>query len=252
VNEVALSYDAAAEAWSTGSTRVYDALAAAIADRAAEVAGHRVLDIGAGTGVLGLHLLQRHAAQVVAVDLAGQMLRKAGSRVSPVIGDATALPFSDGAFDLAATAFCFSHLDHPEHALREARRVATALLSGSFAGDSDHPAKAAVDEVATRYGYRTPAWYLAMKGDHPMDHPERLAALARSAGFGSVDVETVQVDTGVITSADLSSWRLGMAQYAPFLATLDAPTLRALRRDVESAVAGMPPLVVPILVLTAS
>ena len=252
MNEVALAYDAAADAWSTGSARVYDALAAAIADRAPDPTGHRVLDIGAGTGVLGQHLLQRHAAHVVAVDLAGQMLRKAGSGVSPVVGDATALPFSDEAFDLAATAFCFSHLDHPERALREARRVATALLSGSFAGDSDHPAKAAVDEVAGRYGHETPAWYLAMKGDHPMDHPERLAELARAAGFESVDVDTVQVETGVTTSADLADWRLGMAQYAPFLATLDAATLRALRRDVESAVAGTPPLVVPVLVLTAS
>ena len=143
--------------------------------------------------------------------------------MSPVVGDATALPFSDRAFDLAATAFCFSHLEHPEPALREARRVATALLSGSFAGDSDHPAKAAVDEVAGRYGYQTPGWYLAMKADHPMDHPERLAELARAAGFESVDVDTVQVETGVTTSADLADWRLGMAQYAPFLATLDAP-----------------------------
>ena len=252
MNDVALAYDAAADAWATGSARVYDALAAAIADRAPDPTGHRALDIGAGTGVLGRHLLQRHAAHVVAVDLAGQMLRKAGSGVSPVIGDATALPFADGAFDLAATAFCFSHLDHPEHSLREARRVATALLSGSFAGDSDHPAKAAVDEVARRYGYTTPAWYLAMKGDHPMDHPERLTALARSAGFGSVDVETVHVDTGLTTRTDLAAWRLGMAQYALFLATLDSPALQALRRDVQSAVGGMPPLVVPVLVLTAS
>ena len=181
------------------------------------------------------------------------MLRKAGSGVSPVIGDATALPFSDGAFDLAATAFCFSHLDRPEHALREARRVAASLLSGSFAGDSDHPAKAAVDEVVRRYGYETPAWYLAMKGDHPMDHPERLAELARSAGFGSVDVDTVQVDTGVTTSTDLAALAPG---HGPVRAVPRQPwtplSRESLRRDVESAVDGLPPLVVPVLVLTAS
>jgi SAM-dependent methyltransferase len=252
VNEVSLAYDAAAEAWSTGSVRVYDALVSAIADQAPDVAGHRVLDIGAGTGVLGMHLLQHGADHVVAIDLAAQMLRKAGSGVSSVVGDATALPFSDDAFDLAATAFCFSHLDRPEHALRETRRVAGALLSGSFAGDSDHPAKAAVDEVVRRHGYDTPAWYVAMKGDHPMDHPESLADLARSAGFGTVDVGTLQIDTGLATGTDLADWRLGMAQYAPFLATLEAPSLDALRREVESAVDGLPPLVVPVLVLTAS
>ena len=91
-----------------------------------------------------------------------------------------------------------------------------------------------------------------MKGDHPMDHPERLAELARAAGFGSVDVDTVQVDTGFTTSADLAAWRLGMAHYAPFLARLDARSRDSLRQDVESAVDGLPPLVVPVLVLTAS
>ncbi|WP_051276907.1 class I SAM-dependent methyltransferase [Marmoricola sp. URHB0036] len=251
MNDIALAYDAAADAWSTGSARVYDALASAIADRAPDVTGHRVLDIGAGTGVLGLHLLRRRAAHVVAVDLAGQMLRKAGSGVSPVIGDATALPFADGAFDLAATAFCFSHLDRPEQAVREARRVAAGLLSGSFAGDSDHPAKAVVDEVVRRYGFDTPGWYTTMKGGHPMDDPERLAGLARTAGFGTVEVDLRQVDTG-IAGNDLAAWRLGMAHYAPFLATLDARSLDALRRDVESAVDGLPPLTMSVLVLTAS
>ena len=43
-----------------------------------------------------------------------------------------------------------------------------------------------------------------------------------------------------------------MAQYAPFLASLDAASRESLRRDVESAVDGLPPLVVPVLVLTAS
>ena len=251
MNDIALAYDAAADAWSTGSARVYDALAAAIADRAPDVTGHRVLDIGAGTGVLGLQLLRHRAAHVVALDLAGKMLRKAGSGVSPVIGDATALPFADRAFDLAATAFCFSHLDRPEQAVREARRVSARLLSGSFAGDSDHPAKAAVDEVVRRYGFDTPGWYTTMKGDHPMDDPERLGGLARTAGFGTVTVDVLQIDTG-IAGNDLAAWRLGMAHYAPFLATLDTPTLDALRRDVESTVDGLPALVVPVLVLNAS
>jgi hypothetical protein len=54
------------------------------------------------------------------------------------------------------------------------------------------------------------------------------------------------------SSSDLAAWRLGMAHYAPFLETLDPSSLDALRRDVESAVDGLPALVVPVLVLTAS
>ena len=50
---------------------------------------------------------------------------------------------------------------------------------------------------------------------------------------------------------DLVDWRFGMAHTAPFLAGLSPDERATIRREAEAAVAGMPPLVVEMIVLTA-
>ena len=64
-------------------------------------------------------------------------------------------------------------------------------------------------------------------------------------------VRTIQVPTGLVTPAEVASWRLGLAQFAPFLGSLDAPGRAAARRAAERAVAGTGPLVVSMALLTA-
>ncbi len=68
-----------------------------------------VLDVGTGTGLAARFLADRYPrAQVVGVDLAGEMIEEARRRLPPElrrrvrfqVGDASALPFADGAFDL--------------------------------------------------------------------------------------------------------------------------------------------------------
>jgi SAM-dependent methyltransferase len=250
--EVAVAYEQAAESWAAGAARVYAALAEAVAAAAPGLEGRSVLDIGAGTGVLGTALLRRGVADVTAVDLAPAMLTHADARAKAVVGDATALPFADSSFDLAATAFCFSHLPAPLVGLREARRVAPALLSASFDDAWTHPAKTAVDQVLQRAGYRPPEWYAALKTAAPFDNRPALLRLAREAGYSVVDVVRIEVDTGVRSPADLADWRLGMAQVAGFVGSLAPATRRGVRDRVESALHDMPALVVPLLVLTAS
>jgi len=168
------------------------------------------------------------------------------------VGDATCLPFADSSFDLAATAFCFSHLPAPLAGLREARRVAPALLSASFDDSWTHPAKSAVDQVLQGAGYRPPDWYAALKREAPFDNRPALLRLAREAGYADAEVTRVEVDTGVRSPADLADWRLGMAQVAGFVATLAPAARRGVRARVEEALQDMPPLVVPVLVLTAA
>jgi hypothetical protein len=82
--------------------------------------------------------------------------------------------------------------------------------------------------------------------------PEFLARCAAEAGFAGVRVRTVQVPTGLSSPAQLTSWRLGMAQNATFLCSLDQATQADLRRAAERAVAqtGAGPVVVSMLVLT--
>ncbi|HTT51095.1 MAG TPA: class I SAM-dependent methyltransferase [Streptosporangiaceae bacterium] len=247
-------YEAAAGGWRDGPGRMYTRLAQLLVAAApVPLAGRRVLDLGAGTGAAGQAARDAGAAQVVAADLAPAMLRQGGPALHPVAADAVALPFRADSFDLVLAAFCLNHLPDPAAGLAEARRVSGALAASVFAPGWTHPAKDAVDAALRPLGYREPPWHAswAGRGGDLAGGPERLAAQARAAGFRRLRVRTVRVPTGLVTPAQVASWRLGLAQFAPFLASLDAPGRAAARRAAERAVAGTGPLVVSMAVLTA-
>lgn len=250
--EVGAAYDAAAARWRAGPERMYRRLAEAMADHApVSGAGARVLDAGAGTGVAGDVFRRRGAASVVAVDLAHAMLPRPPALAT--VGDLTRLPFPDRVFDLAAAAFSLNHFADRSAPLAELRRVAGALVATVFAPGWDHPAKAAVEAALRPHGYVPPDWYVAFKaggGDGDPGPPE-LERDATAAGYRAAEARFVEVDTGLHTAADLAGWRLGMAHTAPYLSTLAPDQQERARRDAEAAVAGMPPLVVRMVVLSA-
>jgi hypothetical protein len=172
----------------------------------------------------------------------------------PVAADAVALPFRDHSFDLVLAAFCLNHLDSLASGLAEARRVAAAITASTFGPGGDHPAKGAVDEVLGSFGYQPPSWYARLSPGSRAGDPEMLAECAAAAGFTEVRVRTTAVRTGLVTPAELASWRLGLAQVAPFLRSLDPTDRAAVRRAAEQAVAGLAgtsPLVVSMVMLTA-
>jgi SAM-dependent methyltransferase len=233
-----------------------------------------VLDLGAGTGVAGQAALAAGARRVVSADLSEGMLRRGrgGTPVvadpvvadpvvadplvaDPVVADAVALPFRDGRFDLVLAAFCLNHLGRVEDGLAEARRVGAAIAASTFAPGWTHPAKDAADDALRSFGYRPPDWYTALAPGSRAGDPDVLVGSAAAAGFTRVQVRTVAVPTELASPAELVSWRLGMAHYAPFLRSLDPAGRAAARRAAERAVAAaMPdgPLVVSMAVLTAS
>ncbi len=258
-------YDAAADAWADGPGPLYARLARVLVAAApVRLPGARVLDLGSGRGAAGRAALAAGAGQVVAADLSVGMLRRAldpsrpdltgGAAWRPVAGDAVALPFRDRSFDLVVAAFCLNHLASLAAGLAEARRVGAAIAASTFAPGWDHPAKGAVDEVLRSFGYQPPAWHACLSPGSRAGDPELLAKHAAAAGFTDVQVRTTDVRTGLVTPAELASWRLGLAQVAPFLASLDAPGRAAVQRAAEhavSGVAGSSPLVVSMVILTA-
>ncbi len=260
--EMRADYGKAAAGWAAGPGQVYAPLARALLGASpVPVAGSRVLDLGAGTGVAGRAALAAGADRVVAADLSVAMLRLITPPEHPVVADAVALPFRDQAFDLVVAAFCLNHLGRPGDALREIRRVGHGLAASMFAPGWTHPAKQAVKEALRPYGYQAPAWYESMTGESgslagdsrpaSRDPARRLADQAAVAGFSDVRVATISVRTGLSAPAELASWRLGLAHVAPFLQSLDAPRRAAARRAAEQAVAGTGPLVASMFVLTA-
>jgi SAM-dependent methyltransferase len=100
--------------------------------------GMRMLDIGAGLGDLCAAATGRGAV-TTGIDLAPNMVRTARERhpgLRFLEGDAEALPFEDGAFDVVTGAFVINHLPDPERAVAEMRRVAHRVSLAMWAEDT--------------------------------------------------------------------------------------------------------------------
>jgi ubiquinone/menaquinone biosynthesis C-methylase UbiE len=110
-----------------------DAARAMLLEQAALRAGHRILDIGCGTGSL-IAQIKRKFPNIEAVGLdpdpralarAGRKAQRAGLSLQLDQGFADELPYPDGAFDRVFSSFVFHHLEDTDKAttLREVRRV---------------------------------------------------------------------------------------------------------------------------------
>jgi ubiquinone/menaquinone biosynthesis C-methylase UbiE len=110
-----------------------DGARTALLDQAAIRPGHRVLDVGCGTGSLVVQIKRLHPdADVIGLDpdpkalaRAARKARRAGVSVQLDRGFADNLPYPSVSFDRAFSSFMFHHLDPGEKAkaLREVRRV---------------------------------------------------------------------------------------------------------------------------------
>jgi ubiquinone/menaquinone biosynthesis C-methylase UbiE len=112
-----------------GMRRVHDGLV----DRADIRPGHRVLEIGCGTGNLLLTVARREpGAELTGIDpdpdalrRARRKARRAGRTIRLDRAFAGALPLADGSVDRVLSSFMLHHLDDDEkaRAMREVRRV---------------------------------------------------------------------------------------------------------------------------------
>jgi SAM-dependent methyltransferase len=118
------SFEPIAENYDAYRPEYPDAVYAAIEDYAGALAGRRVLDIAAGTGI-ATRALQARGARVLALDLGPDMLRVLRRRspdVGAVIARGEALPVADESIDIVTCATAWHWLDQ-ERALAEVRRV---------------------------------------------------------------------------------------------------------------------------------
>ena len=127
------NWDARVDAWEeVAATETLGVLRDRIAREAAPRRSDRVLDLGAGTGLVTLALAPV-AADVTALDISRHMLERLDAHAAAacipnidlVAGDMRSLPFDDETFDVVVSNYAFHHLDDPgkELSLSEARRV---------------------------------------------------------------------------------------------------------------------------------
>ena len=166
----------------------------------------RVLDLGAGAGLL-LPVLQEkfRGALVVGVDRSEKLIEMAhgsAAKASPegegaqvfsetccVVGDAANVCLRADTFDLVVMAFMLYHVPDPNVALKETMRVLKrrgVLGLTTWAGDMESPVVTIWNEELEASG-AVPAESLGRVARHElMDTPEKVQGLLESAGFDSI------------------------------------------------------------------
>ncbi len=174
----------------------------AAAEAALAKGPRRILDVATGTGDLAI-LLKRICpeAEVVGLDFAPQMLRRArkkaaraGVELTLVEGDALAMPFPDGSFDVLTVAFGFRNFADYEAGLREFHRV-LAPDGRAVILEFPPPPKRAFGRLVRFYYHRVlpaiggllsgkpQAYRYLPESVERFPEPERMAEMMKAAGF---------------------------------------------------------------------
>ena len=251
------AYSATGNEWQKGPGRIYERLAEVlVAASPVPVHGSSVADIGSGTGAGGRAARRAGAANVVALDVALGMLQADPDGTPAVVADARVLPLRAGCVDIGLAAFSLNHLADPAAGLREAARIVRpggAVVAGAYAADDTHPVKDAVEAVLRRLGWRPPDWVDWMRAEAVprLASVDGATAAARAAGLVRGSVDHVGVPFPDLSVEALVAWRLGMAQHAPFVATLDARTRESIQELVVRELGPRPPILVRQVVVLA-
>ena len=250
------AYSATGAAWRDGPERVYQRLADVLVEASpVALAGEVIVDVGAGTGAAS-NAIRRAGGRPIALDVADGMLRVDQQERPPAaVADARHLPIASGSCAAVVAAFCFNHLSDPGHALAEAARVVRpggVVLASAYASDDTHPVKGAVDTAATELGWTADRWIEEVRAESiRFATAERAIAVAAEAGLEAT-AAAVAVPFPDLHATDLVAWRLGMAQVAPFVASLPEVRRHELATRALDLLGADPEVLVRrIIILTA-
>jgi SAM-dependent methyltransferase len=225
-------FDVAADSYDSFMGRWSRLLAPRLADFAGIAAGQRVLDVGAGTGMLTAELVARVGSpNVVAVEPSEPFvatLRRRFPGVAVHRAPAERLPAADATFDAALAQLVVHFMSDPVTGLREMARVVrpaavVAACVWDFGGGRDALADfwAAAREMFP--GAHDESTLAGVRQGH-------LSELMAAAGLRQVDEEPLTVG---LTIATFEEWwtpfERGVGPAGAFLATLAQPDRAVLR-----------------------
>lgn len=223
---------------------IFEPYAIDLAERAANLSPSIVLETAAGTGIVTLELAKRlgSAVQIHATDLNQPMLDIAGAKISSpnVIlkqADATALPFSDGQFDVVVCQFGVMFFPDKHLAFQEAFRVLTT--GGHFLfnvwdrlerNEMPHVADQALEGILKN---NSPSFF--RQTPYGYNDASKIKATLNEAGFSTVHFERVARKSRAPSAAVVA---LGICQGTPMRGEIEArgpAGLDAATADVETA-----------------
>jgi ubiquinone/menaquinone biosynthesis C-methylase UbiE len=221
---------------------LFGPMAARLLEGATLRAGQRVLDVACGTGIVARLAAPRVApsGKVVGIDLNEAMLAVArvhapatGIPIDWKQGDATALPFTDAAFDAV---FCQQGLqffpDKPG-SLREMHRVAASGGTVALAvfGPASRFNTALAEALKERAGAEVATRSLA---PFTMGNTGDLRALLGDAGFRTIEIRTIVLMRRVLPSQEWLLQYSGGTPYATAVTSLDSEVRAGMVREIAA------------------
>ena len=217
--------------------------AARLVKHAGVRAGHRVLDVACGTGVVAI-TAARLGARVTGLDLTPELLKRArenagiaGVAVDWHEGDAEQLPFGDAEFDVVLSQFGHMFAPRPEVAVAEMLRV---LKSGGTIAFSTWPPELAIGRLFALGGRYMPPPPQGVAPPPPWGDPnvvrERLGTAVKDLIF---DRATMLVPALSPQHNRMMAERTAgpLVKLVESLTATDPARLAAFRREFEAIVA---------------
>lgn len=216
---------------------LFEPLAGLVADVTAVQTGSKILDVGCGTGVLTRELATRvgRSDAVTGLDANPGMIavaRRCEPRIDWHLGDAAALPFADGAFDIVTSQFALMLFENREKSLQEMWRVLSKAGTLTVA---------VFDELAKNQGFAVIADIYekhvgsdianALRFPFSLGDTSELKVLFESADIDSLDLRTVSAAARFSSATDLVHADVkGWFPFAGF--EVSEPEIDAIARDL--------------------
>jgi ubiquinone/menaquinone biosynthesis C-methylase UbiE len=196
--------------------------------------GTRLLDVACGTGVASVRA-GAMGARATGVDFSPEMIAQAQKRhpgIAFQTADAKQLPFADARFDAVIANFGIHHVERPERAIGEARRVLAPGGTFAFtfwAAPQENTAWRLMFEAIAKHG-RSDVPMPAGNDAHAT--PENFSGLVAQAGFAPARTERIEKDWELPADTDLvSAFETGTVRMATLLRG-QGDALPAIRRHV--------------------